>query len=151
MVSRMVSDLVILNAEAEYGTCNLWASILNRIHDLLQRLGFKYSWVDLFSLTALYSEMESPNVETTWHFCLSMLALAHSQYSGQKKKVNGRKVRNIFSLLRGVNSLSRYYRENLICKSRAVNFLFLSTVDIVWGELSSNCVRSNFVFTDIGL
>ncbi len=48
--------------------------------------------------------------------------------SGQKRKLTDRKEQNIFFLMREVNSLSHYYRENFIYKSQAVNFLFLTTV-----------------------
>ncbi len=48
-------------------------------------------------------------------------------YSAQKKKVNGPEgSKYFFPVERG--KLSHYYRENLIYKSRAVNFLFLRTV-----------------------
>ncbi len=51
------------------------------------------------------------------------------QWSKKKeRKLTVWKVQKKFSLFRGVNSLSHYYRENLTYKSRAVNFLFLSTV-----------------------
>ncbi len=60
-------------------------------------------------------------------------------YSGQKKKVNGPEGAKYFfpvergkffliSIQPGEKELSHYNRENLIDKSRTVNFLFLSTV-----------------------
>ncbi len=60
--------------------------------------------------------------------------MSQENYSGQKKKVNGLEgAKYFFPIERGKfpgcqKELSHYYKENLIYKSRAVNFLFLTTV-----------------------
>ncbi len=60
----------------------------------------------------------------------------HPQYSIHctKKKLTARKVQNIY---RWQKELSPYYKEDLICLLRGVNFLFLTTVHETHNEILS--------------